>query len=186
MAAEDRRVLKTKKLIDDTCWALMQKKPFEEITVQDIAKQAAINRATFYRYHADKFDWLEKKIRQMVRDLAEKSGGLMTSAASKDATAAFEAIFDHLDAHYAQYALLLRHKSTIIAQDLLGELHVQLSSRMVDEALSPLEEMRFHYSMSAVVGAIEWWLRNDRPLSSKAMARELSHLHSDWRGDIQA
>ena len=171
MAAEDRRVLKTKKLIDDTCWALMQEKPFEEITVQDIA--------TFYRYHADKFDWLEKKIRQMVRELAEKSGGLMTSAA-------YVAIFDHLDAHYAQYALLLRHKSTIIAQDLLGELHVQLSSRMVDEALSPLEEMRFHYSMSAVVGAIEWWLRNDRPLSSKAMARELSRLHSNWRGDIQA
>ena len=74
----------------------------------------------------------------------------------------------------------------VIAQDLLGELHVQLSSRMVDEALSPLEEMRFHYSMSAVVGAIEWWLRNDRPLSSKAMARELSHLHSGWRGDLQA
>lgn len=184
MPTEDRRVLKTRKLIDDTCWALMQEKPFDEITVRDIAQRAAINRATFYRYHTDKFDWLEGKIREMVREVAKKSGGLLTASATKADVAAFEAIFDHLDAHYAQYALLLRHKSTGIVQDLLSEMHIQLKAQAGDQNLAPLEEMRFHYSMSAVVGAIEWWLRNDRPVSSKDIARELGQMHSGWRDGL--
>lgn len=44
-----------KKLIS-TFKSLLQKKPFEQITVQDIIEQASVSRASFYRHYSDKYD----------------------------------------------------------------------------------------------------------------------------------
>ena len=58
--ANDRRVKRTKKLLRDSLFSLLQKKSINEITVTDLTDVADINRATFYFYYTDIFDMLNQ------------------------------------------------------------------------------------------------------------------------------
>ncbi len=58
--ANDRRVKRTKKLLRDSLFSLLQKKSINEITVTELTDVADINRATFYFYYTDIFDMLDQ------------------------------------------------------------------------------------------------------------------------------
>lgn len=55
----DLRVIKTDRNIKSTFIKLLNKKDFASITVQDILDEALINRTTFYKHYADKYDLAE-------------------------------------------------------------------------------------------------------------------------------
>lgn len=50
----------TRKVISNGFKELMQKKPFEKITISDIANVCGINRQTFYYHFQDKYDLLNQ------------------------------------------------------------------------------------------------------------------------------
>lgn len=52
--SEDLRVKRTQRLITQAFFALLRRKKFEKISIQEIADAAMINRATFYAHYADK------------------------------------------------------------------------------------------------------------------------------------
>jgi AcrR family transcriptional regulator len=52
--AIDPRVLRSRQLLMDALTELMAKKEFEDISIQEIADQASLNRATFYLHYPDK------------------------------------------------------------------------------------------------------------------------------------
>lgn len=56
----DRRVKRTKKLLRDSLFTLLQQKSINEITVTELTEVADINRATFYFYYTDIFDMLDQ------------------------------------------------------------------------------------------------------------------------------
>src|SRR5215510_15801948 len=63
--SSDPRVKRTRQWITESFMALLQKKTFQAITVQDIAQQAGINRATFYAHFSDKYALLDHLVREM-------------------------------------------------------------------------------------------------------------------------
>ena len=48
--SQDRRVRKTQTAIKDALITLLEKKRFEEITIQEISDLADVNRSTFYTH----------------------------------------------------------------------------------------------------------------------------------------
>src|ERR671919_382769 len=54
----DARVKRTRDALGDALIALMQEKPFETITVQDVLDRAHVSRSTFYTHYSDKDDLL--------------------------------------------------------------------------------------------------------------------------------
>jgi AcrR family transcriptional regulator len=54
----DARVRRTRDALGDALVALMQEKPFESITVQDVLDRAKVGRSTFYSHFSDKDDLL--------------------------------------------------------------------------------------------------------------------------------
>lgn len=56
---EDPRIVRTRQLIVKAFQELLSEKPFEEITIQEIADQATVNRVTFYAHFADKYALLD-------------------------------------------------------------------------------------------------------------------------------
>lgn len=58
----DPRIRRTRQLLQGALRALMQTRSFEEISVQEIAEAATVNRATFYDHYADKFALLDALI----------------------------------------------------------------------------------------------------------------------------
>jgi AcrR family transcriptional regulator len=58
----DPRIRRTRQLLQGALRGLMHSRSFEEISVQDIAEAATVNRATFYDHYTDKFALLEALI----------------------------------------------------------------------------------------------------------------------------
>ena len=52
--APDRRVQRTRKLLQDALMALILEKGYEAVTIQDIIDRANVGRSTFYAHFLDK------------------------------------------------------------------------------------------------------------------------------------
>lgn len=69
MKKEDRRIQKTKAAISAALFDLLEEKDFDQISINDIADRAKVNRGTIYFHYADKFDLLDKIIEDRLEDL---------------------------------------------------------------------------------------------------------------------
>jgi AcrR family transcriptional regulator len=72
--ATDPRILRSRRMLMDALAKLLTKKEFEEISVQEIADEATLNRATFYLHYPDKSALLEAMTDVRFRDLLERRG----------------------------------------------------------------------------------------------------------------
>jgi AcrR family transcriptional regulator len=63
----DRRVVRTRRSILQAAREIMREKGFDAMTVQDIADRANVNRGTFYAHFADKYELVERMIREEFR-----------------------------------------------------------------------------------------------------------------------
>lgn len=67
--SQDRRVRKTQTAIKDALITLLEKKRFEEITIQEISDLADVNRSTFYTHFIDKYDLLDKMENEKIDEI---------------------------------------------------------------------------------------------------------------------
>jgi AcrR family transcriptional regulator len=75
----DIRVKRTRDALGDALLALMQEKPFEEVTVQEILDRAGIGRSTFYFHYRDKDDLFLSDL----EDFFEKSSTLLVRSGER-------------------------------------------------------------------------------------------------------
>jgi AcrR family transcriptional regulator len=68
----DPRILRSRRMLMDSLAKLLIKKAFEEISIQEIADEATLNRATFYLHYADKNALLQAMTGARFRDLIER------------------------------------------------------------------------------------------------------------------
>lgn len=66
----DARVRRTRDALGDALIALMQEKPFETITVQDVLDLAHVSRSTFYTHYSDKDDLLMSDAEEFFESLS--------------------------------------------------------------------------------------------------------------------
>jgi AcrR family transcriptional regulator len=65
MEKVDPRVLRTRKLLLDAFMSGMREKGFDEVSIQDIADRATLNRATFSAHFPDKYALLDTSMREL-------------------------------------------------------------------------------------------------------------------------
>jgi AcrR family transcriptional regulator len=70
--ATDPRILRSRRMLMDALASLLMKKEFEDISVQEIADEATLNRATFYLHYPDKNALLQAMTGVRFRDLIER------------------------------------------------------------------------------------------------------------------
>jgi AcrR family transcriptional regulator len=68
----DPRILRSRRMLLDALERLLKKKEFEDISVQEIADDATLNRATFYLHYPDKNALLQAMTESRFRDLIER------------------------------------------------------------------------------------------------------------------
>lgn len=79
----DPRVKRTRQLLQQAFFDLMNEKSFRSISVQDIAERATVNRATFYAHFEDKYALLDSCIRESFQQLlAERLPALSSLSAT--------------------------------------------------------------------------------------------------------
>jgi AcrR family transcriptional regulator len=89
----DARVKRTRDALGDALIALMQEKPFETITVQDVLDRAHVSRSTFYTHYSDKDDLLMSDAEEFFEAL---SMALSTRGEKSDRVFPAREFFAHL------------------------------------------------------------------------------------------
>ena len=62
----------TRECIFSALLILMEKKPYEEITITDITKKAGVSRMSYYRLYESKDDILEQRFREIYKEGMER------------------------------------------------------------------------------------------------------------------
>lgn len=68
----DPRIVRSRRMLMDALVRLLKNKEFEDISVQEIADEATLNRATFYLHYPDKNALLQAMTDLRFRDLIER------------------------------------------------------------------------------------------------------------------
>ncbi|MFI3133806.1 TetR/AcrR family transcriptional regulator [Staphylococcus warneri] len=171
---EDRRVRKTKSAIKHAFIQLLKERGLENITVQDIADKADINRGTFYLHYEDKYllltDMEDECIDQISKftQFSEIQGDnvemIATLFIDKVLRNIIQHVYDNLD--FYNTILSLERKSRLEEKiiDLIQEnMKNQIS---VDNEIEGIPEMYFHsYVYGATISIIRYWVLDTNRIS---------------------
>ena len=103
---QDLRIQKTHKFLFAALFELMEKMPFDEISVTDICQRAMVHRTTFYNHFEDKYHLLRCAIAAMQEDIMTHIPG--TDDPQTFYLALLDRILDHLYDNRETYARILK------------------------------------------------------------------------------
>ncbi|MBP7693648.1 MAG: TetR/AcrR family transcriptional regulator [Anaerolineales bacterium] len=178
-SSPDPRARRTRWLLQEALQTLVRERGFEAITVQDITRQAAVNRATFYLHYEDKYDLLTQTMREVIeapaREYAQffESGEVTTPDRTPE-------LFVRMFERYGQHADLLRrllgrHGDARFAAQLHDMIEKSIREARVKFAPAPGPDqppvtITTQYLAGALLGLLIWWLEHNQPYSAAAMA----------------
>ncbi len=189
MKFTDIRYLRTEKMIFDAFTKLLSQKPYEKITIQDIADEAMINRATFYAHYPDK-DSLQKGIQtQIMEQLSEMiDAAQVTKQNSVQVKRAEKLLTDFYNA-LSKNPAIAKIASQSIGQEemsknfskILREKYADLYEKLeVTESGAPVpKEFVISYLTGVFTSTLIWWINADFPMPSKELARLVITLISN-------
>lgn len=167
----DPRIRRTRQLLQSALRNLLHSNNFDEITVQDIAEAATVNRATFYDHYTDKYALLEAMVaggfHQLLHERNVSYDGTCTSAAS----AIILAACDYLVQSHGDVAGCRRHSAfePLIEAALTSAIRrVLIAGRpKAISASNPPPEMIATAASWAIYGAVKEWFNTPDRLPAK-------------------
>lgn len=163
---EDIRIYKTKKAIERALIELLQQVDFKDITIKKICDHSLIGRSTFYSHYLDKYDLLEKIVKQYASDFKYEIEHRFDSMDDGKVANAIELVTDNMIKHKSEISTLLtvhvasadlrKEFEKILYNTCLDYVNHQMSSSSI--ALEYLAEL---YAANSMV-FIHWVLRNGK------------------------
>ena len=162
---------RTKQLIQQSFMQMLEEKPFESISVGDIAKTANMNRGTFYLHYKDKFDLLDQRERQLFEDLGNYIYELQAhyvpdQTFAKGQTQLAASLFSFIEVHSPILKIFLsdhgRAGFHIRFRDAFSEkvrFNLEKNERFKTHLKAPMDFF-FAFITSAFLGLIEQWIQN--------------------------
>lgn len=182
--AEDRRVQRTRKLLQEALMDLILEKGYEAVTVQDIIDRANVGRSTFYAHFLDKQELLLSGVEQLHAFLAQQQWAAPTGpdAPGKGPLAFSLAMFQHAQDHHRIYKAHVGKQSGAIVHDhiqriLTDLIRDDLAAWMPRNTPPPLPlDVVVLYTVSAFHGLLTGWLDQNMPYTAEEMDRTFRAL----------
>ena len=169
----DPRVRKTRHAMRMAFFALLEKKGYDSISIQDIADEAQIARITFYRHYRDKEELLGDCLNSLFAEIVQRAE-LENVGGDIYPTMPIQILFEHLSENEKLYKILLSSRGGEVA---LARLRNYLVTKIVttfDYVASTNrpnipDEIIANHLVSAQIGLGVWWLENNKPYSIEYM-----------------
>lgn len=168
MSAARRR---TDRVIRESFLKLLEEKPLNSITVQDLCAEAEVNRTTFYRYYTDVYalyDSITKSFfDRLFTDIVNRQ---MQINEKKDRI--YLGVRDALVLIEQQKSLcykLFHDVDSTFSFHLLNKIREIASAE--NGALSETESLRISYMCGGTLSVILEWIRNDCKLEKETVAQ---------------
>jgi AcrR family transcriptional regulator len=179
--AIDRRVARTRTTLYDALVRLVRKKPYEQITVQDILDEANVGRATFYAHFTSKDDLLKRSL--------DRLRALLRAALGEGERAPFEwdrswspsrVLFEHL-AEFAdvRFALGKGRGGAILREAADGVIASVLRGAMPPVVGGTVpRELAILHIVSTINTTVRWWQEHARNVTAADADRMFGELIS--------
>ncbi len=177
----DLRVLRTKKMIIEGFITLIDEKGYEAITIQNIADQAMINRATFYAHFKDKLDLYEHVLEFAIDIFASilnteqlvEGNFLKLKKVEFMLTSVFIKIRENktffLTLTEGTSALLFREKLSQLLTEQYQDVFNKL--RITENDIEVPIDFIIEYMTSIFIGTVHWWVKSDSDFPPNHMSR---------------
>jgi AcrR family transcriptional regulator len=174
----DPRVRRTRQMLRDALLALIDAKGYEAITVQDIAEQAGLNRATFYLHYRDKLDLLTRSIEDVRDELVAQAQPFEEDLPQSIdfAPPTLTRLFEHIGAHANFYRIMLgKDGLPTVAIQMRTHIEDFITARLVARYKDPSTHLApllivARFQASGQLGVIIWWLEQRQPHPPAQMA----------------
>jgi AcrR family transcriptional regulator len=194
----DRRVARTRAMLQRAHIALILERGYEAITVDDICEAANVGRSTFYAHYTSKDDLRRSGLEHLRKELVgRQKQALATPGDVRDRSLAFSlAMFEHARDHIDLYRALVGGRGGTLAlgtirqilSDLVrNELAASAGKKLADKKpMDVSRELVVQYVVGAFMAVMTWWLDGGAKLPPQridAMFRRLAtegimHLYS--------
>ena len=150
--------------------------------VQDVTRQAGLNRTTFYLHYSGLHELLEDCARALFSQMRAEIYAIRPAGVPRDLSGMepfVESVFHHLEGHAKFYrAMLGKHGDPVfraLFQDLLSEL---MSEPITGDA--PSEDpghrlgMTLLFFSAGFTGIASWWLENGMPITVEQASSQIA------------
>lgn len=183
----DRRVERSRRAIKDAFVRLLADKPLDQITVSAIAREAGVDRKTFYQH----FGSIDGLVGVMVDELVAKVMDVVTRGVEtlsvdspRDAAAAITS-FSHMLNTAVRDIMVARHVASLgpmsvedITARVARSLERELEVRKIDlgGASSALVDYSISFALSGVISVWRSWDRAGRPIDADGVRQMAERL----------
>lgn len=176
----DRRQRKTREAIFGAFTRLLGKRPYHQITVQDIIDEADIGRATFYAHFETKDYLLKELCDELFGHIVDTAMGLPHSHFHYDCKMASDSVFLHLLRHLQEndlniLSLLSSQNNEIFLQyfkiNLKKLIHSQFAEQGKLKERGLPEDYLVNHISSSFVETVSWWIRRGMKESPEELSK---------------
>lgn len=177
---QDRRIKRTKMLLQNALVDLMLEKAVGKISVKELTQKADVNRSTFYLHYLDIYDMLEQMENEFVETIQGFFHDFFTPLPTSMPLTLFVNISEWLEQDKEYYVKLLRGSAS-------GYIFEKLESRIRDEFLTLLylifldEESldlrtRVNFTVSGTVGVLRMWVMEGGNISLVELSETIDDI----------
>ena len=175
----DRRVIKTKRAIQQAFAKLLSEKNINDITVSDIAATADINRKTFYNYYGGIYAVVDEIENDIVNrfDEALTEIDLMSNAATPYMVFDIFTSVIYSNIEFFGYLLSMDSNLSLTAKmvDLLKDKTRTILARYLDISSDRMELM-LDFMVTGFVAVYRSWFNSDRSRPIEEISAEINEL----------
>jgi AcrR family transcriptional regulator len=181
--ALDRRVQRTRQLLQNALSELILEKGYEKVTVQDVIDRANVGRSTFYAHFEDKEQLLLSGFEPLRAEFDDFLSGRTFD--NETPWALSLSMFQQVQKRQGGF-ITPTHVQKYLYGYLLDHLKPQLPKSNKDIA----PELLAHYVASSFIAILTWWIDNDYPCSAEKINEYFRQLvepgtmaimHDRWR-----
>lgn len=175
VSMEDRRIIKTKQVIQEALFSLMQEKQYSKITIQEIIDRANVGRSTFYSHYETKEDLLLSCIAHLLEMLNQYIINYLEMEEEVPRLLPVVELFDHIRENSRMMKGLMKSDSSDLFfnkiqiywnKSIENYLNTKLPRNATPEI--PLIIITNHIT-STLINLLKWWITNKMPYSSVEM-----------------
>lgn len=179
MNKTDPRIIKTLRHIDSALLENLKEHDFRKITVDMLCRSAMINRSTFYKYYADKYELLDNyldRILSAFRQATATTDFILATTYTidnKEYKENFRRTIDYIYRHRDVYKVLWKasvdrsiyqEMEEIICDNILKTVQENPSG---SREITPYHQLYARLFASNLMTLVRWWLSNENTVTAE-------------------